>query len=297
MKLLRYIFLFREFIVLSLLFISIEKIVADKQLAGYINPDYHIFVYLALLILFILFIFAMVFSSKNDVHEKPSGMVNYAVFIVMIIVINLPHDKALFYNHLREQRDFSITAHASEKQGSTGQPENRNDTNGSFSAMREPGDTSSENQASSGESENGDSAEHPESDLREPGDTSGETIIIYPEKFYAAVEDIFANPEKYINKKLEIVGFVYKSKKLREDRYIIARLVMWCCAADAGVAGLIFNAESTGTDFKKDEWLVLCGHIEMQRAGRDPNDAEIPVLIVESYKRIAPENPYVYPVQ
>jgi len=220
MKLLRYLSVFREFVLISLLFITIERIVSDKRLANYINPDYHIFVYLALIILLIFAAFAMVLASGRDVNEKPSGISKYIVFIILIILMNLPHDNTLFYEHLQEEREFNLQADSSEKTG-----------------------------------------------------------------------------KKSINMKLEIRGFVYKSKKLKKDRYIIARLIMYCCAADAGITGLIFDAEKTGVSFKKDEWLELYGHIEMQNAGSSGKFEQAPVLIVESYKKIPPESsPYVYPL-
>ncbi|HPS58604.1 MAG TPA: TIGR03943 family protein [Spirochaetota bacterium] len=297
MKLIRQLIIYREFIILSLLFISIEKIISGRQLAGYINPDYHIFVYLALFLLLIFFVFALVFASQNNKSESRPGMVNYAVFMIMIIVMNLPHDNTLFYNHLSLQRDFSFADNASGKPAPVDQSDIRDKADDPLQGEQKPGDSSSETTGYSIKPENMDNAETSFPAVPGTGDLSAEVLIVYPENFYSTVENIFNSPEKYLNKKLEIIGFVYKSKKLKENRYIIARLVMWCCAADAGMAGLVFNAESTGAAFTKDEWLVLRGHIEMQRAVRNTNDAPIPVLIIEWYKRIAPENPYIYPVQ
>lgn len=133
--------------------------------------------------------------------------------------------------------------------------------------------------------------------ISDKNSSKGEVFKIEQDNFYSAMEDIFKNSEKYQNMKLEVKGFVYKSKKLKKDRYIIARLVMYCCAADAGITGLIFDAEKTGVSFKKDEWLELCGYIEMQNAGSSRKEDKAPVLVVESYKKIPPESsPYVYPV-
>ena len=270
MKLLRYLFVFREFVLISLLFITIERIVSDKRLANYINPDYHIFVYLSLVILLIFAASAMVLASGRDVNEKPSGISKYLVFIILIILMNLPHDNTLFYEHIQEEREFTAQTGASDKTGKA-----------SISEISE--------------------LKHDEVVLpRETPDGmtfKSDIFKINSENFYSAAEKIFADPEKFLNTKLEITGFVYKSKKLKKDRYIIARLVMYCCAADAGITGLIFDAEKTGGSFKKDEWLELYGHIEMQNAGSGGKFEKAPVLMVESFKKIPPEStPYVYPI-
>lgn len=269
MKLMRYMFVFIEFVILSLLFITIERIVADKRLADYINPDYHVFVYSSLVILIIFAAFAMFISSGRNLNEAPPGTAKYLVFIILIILMNLPHDSSLFYQHIQNERDFNFTADAGDKAGKK-----------KISEISE--------------------LDH---DISLPGEAPGgnsskaDIFKIGSENFYAASEDINRNSGKYINAKIDVRGFVYKSKKLRKDRYILARLVMYCCAADAGITGVLFNAESTGVSFKKDEWLELYGHIEMQSAGSDGKDEKAPVLVVESYKRIPAEpSPYVYPV-
>lgn len=269
MILLRYLCVFREFILICLLFITIERIVADKRLENYINPDYHIFINLALIILLIFAAFAMILSSSRDVNEKPSGAAKYTVFIILIILMNLPHDSNLFYAHLQEEREFNLQTDPTIKTGKKSISE--------ISGLN-----------------------HEEATL--PGEISndasnGEVFKILRDNFYSAAEDIFANPEKYRKVKLVVRGFVYKSRKLKENRYIIARLVMYCCAADAGITGLIFNAEKTGVNFTKDQWLELYGHIEMENERISGKLEKAPVLVVESYKKIPPESsPYIYPV-
>jgi putative membrane protein len=269
MKLLRYLYLFREFVILSLLFITIERIISEKRLANYINPDFNIFINLSLILLLLFAAAAMILASGRDVKEKPVDAAKYAVFAVLLIVMNIPHDSTQFYAHLQAEREFT------------------------FGSAR-PVDSNS-----------GGSADLPESWMNEvvtPGDTPGEIKFgsdifkIDKENFYSASEQIFSFPEKFVNRKIQITGFVYKSRKLKDKRYIIARLVMYCCAADAGITGVIFNSEKSGGIFKKDEWLELYGHIEMESAGGG-NDDKAPVLVVESYKRIPAESsPYVYPV-
>jgi putative membrane protein len=270
MKMLKYLYIFREFVLLSLLFMTIERIAADKQLANYINPDYHIFIHIALIILLVFTAFAMAIASSRDVNEKPAGTDKYIFFIILLILMNIPHDNTLFYEHLSDEREFNLQVNAP---GKTGRK-----------SISEISELSHEGIILPGETADGISFK---SDLFE----------IKKDNFYSAAEDIFAYPEKYVSKKIEITGFVYKSDKLKNNRYIIARLVMWCCAADAGITGLIFDTEKTGGSFKKDEWLKLYGHIEMQNAGSSGKENKAPVLVVESFKKIPPESsPYVYPV-
>jgi len=251
MKLLRYLYVYREFVILSLLFITIERIISEKRLANYINPEFNIFINLALILILAFTAASMILASGRDVKEKPVGFLKYTVFVILLIVMNLPHDNSQFYEHLQGEREFSF------------------------------------NPALPGESVKADLSRTPES----------EEFKIDKENFYSASEQIFSSPESYINRKIRITGFVHKSRKLKDKRYIVARLVMYCCAADAGITGVIFNSEKTGGSFKKDEWIELYGHIELQIAGSGGTSDKAPVLVVESYKRIPAESsPYVYPV-
>lgn len=251
MKLLRYLYMYREFVILSLLFITIERIISEKRLANYINPDFNIFINLALVLLLAFTAASMILASGRDVKEKPADFLKYTVFIIILIVMNLPHDNSQFYEHLQGEREFAFG-----------------------SAL--PGDSVKADLSLTSE---------------------GDVFKIDKENFYSASEQIFSSPGSYINRKIRITGFVHKSKKLKDKRYIIARLVMYCCAADAGITGVIFNSEKSGGSFKKDEWIELYGHIELQIAGSGGNGDEAPVLVVESYKRIPAESsPYVYPI-
>ena len=270
MKLFRYLYIYREFVILSLLFVTVERIISEKRLANYINPDFNIFINFALILLLVFTAASMILASGRDVKVKPEGVLKYAVFVILLVVMNLPHDSTQFYAHLQAEREFTF--------GSAG----------------------------SAESDPGGSADLQGSRIDEivsPGDTPGgiksvsDVFIIDKENFYSASEQIFSSPESYAGRKIRITGFVHKSKKLKDKRYIIARIVMYCCAADAGITGVIFNSERSGGIFKKDEWLELYGYIEMQSAGGGSNTDKAPVLVVESYKRIPAESsPYVYPV-
>ncbi len=255
MKLLRYIYMFREFILLSLLFITLERLVNGRQLYSFLNPGYHVFVNLAMVTVFFLTGAALFISAGRDLEvDTPQGYFRYFVFIVLIALLNTGSDSTTFSSHLTEGN--TLTPDASMN---------------SFSAA-------------------GDIKPGPDSDIY---NTSGDFIEITKENYYFIVNDIYSAPGKYEGKRISVDGFVYKSKKLKKCDFIIARLIIFCCAADAGIGGFITDASGINESFIKDEWLRVDGVLRLEKRG---GEKPAPVLKLESFKRIpADKEPYIYP--
>lgn len=64
-------------------------------------------------------------------------------------------------------------------------------------------------------------------------------IIMDEENFLQLLEDLWCNTDAYLGRDLEMLGFVYEDPALGPHDFVVARLVMTCCAADAEVAGLL----------------------------------------------------------
>ncbi len=256
MKLFRYIYMFREFILLSLLFISLERLVNGRQLYSFLNPGYHLFVNLALVTVFFLTGAALFISAGREPEDNtPREYFKYFVFIVLVALLNTGSDSTAFSSHLTAGN--SITPDVSMN---------------SFSAA-------------------GDLKPGPDSDIF---NTSGDFIEITKENYYFIVNDIYSAPEKFAGKRISIDGFVYKSKKLKQKEFVIARLIIYCCAADAGIGGLIADAGGINDNFRKNEWLRVEGVLALENKG---GEKPAPVLKLESFKRIpADKEPYIYPV-
>lgn len=248
--------MFREFVLLSLLFITLERLVNGRKLYSFLNPEYHLFVNLALFTVFVLTAAALFIAAGRDLKtEVYRDYFKYLLFLVLIGILNIDPDNAAFNSHIAEAGNI---------------------TSGSSINSFSPA---------------GDLKPGPDGDLY---NTSGDFIEITKGNYYFIVNDIYSAPEKYQGKKISIDGFVYKSKKLKKNEFIIARLILYCCAADAGMGGVIADAADLNDNLRKDEWIRVEGILKLEK--RDGGET-VPVLRLESFKRIpADREPYIYPV-
>lgn len=127
--------------------------------------------------------------------------------------------------------------------------------------------------------------------------TKGNTIAIDDSNFYKAVNDIGTNLEKYRSKKVIITGFVFKREDFKEDEFVVGRMSMACCAADAQVMGLMAKwAEAK--NLEKDIWVNIEGVIQSTQYSASENNETftLPLIEVTKVEKIqTPENIYVYP--
>ncbi len=97
--------------------------------------------------------------------------------------------------------------------------------------------------------------------------------------------------DRFIGKKIEISGFVYRLEDLKEDQFVVGRFAMSCCSADASPYGVLVHFPKA-VNYAKDEWVKISGTI--QKATYAENEI-FAVKAVKVEKISAPESPYVYP--
>lgn len=98
------------------------------------------------------------------------------------------------------------------------------------------------------------------------------------------LEDIRMNPEKYLGKELEIVGFVCKEDYLNKNQCIIERLIMNCCAADSKAVGIIGEYDKVN-DLHENDYVVAKGKIRISKIQDDNNVSHyIPVIGIEKLR-------------
>ncbi|MDT8719466.1 TIGR03943 family protein [Clostridium sp. 19966] len=122
-------------------------------------------------------------------------------------------------------------------------------------------------------------------------------LFVNDSNFTSVTDDIiYSDPNKYKGKKLTITGFVYKSNDMGKNEFLIARLMMVCCAADAEVTGILSSFDKSYT-LKSDEWITISGTIDTttKKSGTGASEV-IPIVIVKSIVPAQkPKNPYIYP--
>lgn len=118
----------------------------------------------------------------------------------------------------------------------------------------------------------------------------GDTVIMDDENFVGWYDELFINQDKYIGKKIEVVGFVFRMEDFDKNHFVPARFMMACCAADAQPAGFLCRYEKA-SEFKDNTWVKVTGVI-----GQDIiRNQKMPVIIAESVEEVEkPENEYVY---
>jgi putative membrane protein len=146
--------------------------------------------------------------------------------------------------------------------------------------------------------------EHDEYEINDPLNNSleslqlvkGETIVMTNEDFMKNYEDIYGNSFKYIDRVINMKGFIYKQKGLKEDEFILSRMLVSCCMADVQIVGLLceFKGEKV---FTEGTFVSIEGTLG-QRQYTDYKSGEIsaiPIIKVDKIKKIDKlSNEYIY---
>jgi putative membrane protein len=124
-----------------------------------------------------------------------------------------------------------------------------------------------------------------------------EDIIIFESGMYhRIVETIANNLERFIGKKVIIEGFVFKDGNFSDEEFVVARMLMTCCAADAQVIGLLCSWEAS-IDIDREQWVILEGVIDIKNYIDDSGIShKMPIILVDNLQLIdQPTNTYIYP--
>lgn len=118
-----------------------------------------------------------------------------------------------------------------------------------------------------------------------------ETIIMDNDNYVRWIQEIYDNIEKYIGKKIQVNGFVFKDEQFEGNEFVSARMMMVCCAADMQPIGFLCRYDNAA-ELKVDTWIRVYGTI----AKGEFNGNVIPVIEADKVENIEkPEFDYVYP--
>ena len=122
------------------------------------------------------------------------------------------------------------------------------------------------------------------------------TIVMTNENFIKNYEDIYGNSCNYVGRVINMKGFIYRQEGLREDEFILSRMLVSCCMADVQLVGLLcdYNGKEVFTDGN----FVSIEGILGEREYKDPTSGEtvvIPIIKVTEIKKINKlSNEYIY---
>lgn len=102
--------------------------------------------------------------------------------------------------------------------------------------------------------------------------------------FYQNVTALQSTYGTRIGETLTLKGLVYRQDDFKPSEMVVARLLITCCASDAGVLGVMVTADQDLSNYASDSWVKVTGTIDL------------PMLKLTAIEAIEPfDNPYVYP--
>jgi putative membrane protein len=120
-------------------------------------------------------------------------------------------------------------------------------------------------------------------------------IVLTKDNYYAVYNELYANPQAFSGRTIRASGFVFGDKSA-PDSFIMARELMWCCAADA--VGIGFVTRLGGPLPKSATWVAVSGRLAttpyVDRYTRV--HSIVPMIEVTSIRTLEePDFVYVYP--
>jgi len=122
-------------------------------------------------------------------------------------------------------------------------------------------------------------------------------MMLINDEFLRVVDDLQMNLVSRVGTEVELVGFVFKTPTLSEKQFVVARLLITCCTADAGVVGILVEGER-GITYTSDTWVRVVGRVEkhVYTDSQMGYELELPKLMIVSIEEIEPlPTPYIYP--
>jgi putative membrane protein len=116
-------------------------------------------------------------------------------------------------------------------------------------------------------------------------------IEVTDSNYVTFLKEIGNNIDDYLNKEVEIVGFVYREEGMKENQFALVRNMMVCCSADMQMVGLICDS-AEANKYDANTWVKVNGTLELNKE-KDKDEAVIKIKNIEKVKE--PKKPYVYP--
>ncbi|HTU02983.1 MAG TPA: TIGR03943 family protein [Candidatus Sulfotelmatobacter sp.] len=83
------------------------------------------------------------------------------------------------------------------------------------------------------------------------------SIVLDRKNYYAVYQELYSNPDAFVGRTIRVSGFIYHYGTGTSGRLIVARELMWCCAADAVTIGFI--TQPTEAALSDAEWVAVSG--------------------------------------
>lgn len=253
------------------------KIIINNEILMYVHPriiPFALFGMISMIIIALFLLSSCFYNNKRKVRFK-----NYIIFIIPLIMILFMQGTNVNSAIKTSNADTNVSTNTSSNTNLAGISNNNTNINSNLpSSVFElyNGKTESDGQGT---------VDKKELDIK------NNVIQVNSKNFVFSLDEILGNPDKYEGEEIDITGFVYKVKDLKQNQFIIGRYMMVCCAADMQIAGIRCNINNLGT-YDNDTWVKVRGKIK-----KDVYEGQVDPLIEVEHIEIDlnPDTSYVYP--
>lgn len=118
------------------------------------------------------------------------------------------------------------------------------------------------------------------------------TISMDDANIISWVNELNSHPDHYAGFKIDYTGSVYKSGDgLHSNQFVPGRNMMWCCAADIQMIGILCQYDQT-PELRENNWVHVTGTL----ATSTYQGAKVPMIVNPTVEPApAPQADYVYP--
>ena len=100
-----------------------------------------------------------------------------------------------------------------------------------------------------------------------------------------------ADLAEFDGREAQLLGFVYQESDYPADVFLLARITLSCCVADASAIGLPVRWDGADS-LAADTWLRVNGRFQLGFFGEE----QLPILLAEAIEEVEPPaQPYLYP--
>jgi putative membrane protein len=113
----------------------------------------------------------------------------------------------------------------------------------------------------------------------------------------AVLTEMYYTPKVYEDKTVKLTGFYYKEADYDENAFLIARMLVSCCAADAQVAGFRCEWENIGT-LEQGQWYEVEGKVRLDTTYNELFKMDETLATIEVIRAVQvnePASPYIFP--
>jgi uncharacterized repeat protein (TIGR03943 family) len=99
------------------------------------------------------------------------------------------------------------------------------------------------------------------------------------------------DPTEFWGETADVIGFVYHDPRLEPNQFLVSRLAITCCVADAFAIGMVVEWDQA-SEWTNNSWVHVRGEVQAIELNGDT----IPLILAESIKETdEPAQPYLFP--